>query len=155
MHKYLTIFLIAVLFLAYFGSLILKDMFSDDSIPEDFYFGVTADGNFTTTINLIDKIKDYTNLLLILNPEIAKNKTCITQVCDYAQEAGLSFLVHMSHPSYWIFDYDPFEWYYEAKQSYGDKFLGYYLYDEPGGNQLDLGNFTQFDSETFLSPLTF
>jgi hypothetical protein len=137
--------------MAYFGSLELKEMFTGNSIPDDLYFGVTADGNLTTTINLIDKIKDYTNLLIILNPELVKNKTSITQVCDYAQKAGLSFFVHMSHPSYWNFDYNPFEWYYEAKQSYGDKFLGYYLYDEPGGNQLDLGPFREFQSPLISS----
>jgi hypothetical protein len=35
--------------------------------------------------------------------------------------------------------YDPFVWMNEAKQKYGEKFLGVYRFDEPGGNQIDQG----------------
>ena len=119
-----------------------------DPYSEDLYVGITADGNVTTTIRLIDNVKDFTNLLIILNPEIVKNKTTITEVCDHAHESDLSFFVHMSHPSYWNFNYNPFEWYNEAKEKYGNHFLGYYLYDEPGGNQLDRGPFREFDNTT-------
>jgi hypothetical protein len=118
----------------------------NNSYPEDLFVGVTADGNYTTTIKLIDKVKDYTNLLIVLNPELVKNKSTITKVCDYAYESDLFFFVHMSHPSYWKFDYNPFIWYNDAKQQYGNKFLGYYLYDEPGGNQIDQGPFREFNS---------
>ncbi len=134
---------------SYFASLAINYItLTKDPYPEDLYVGITADGNVTTTIRLIDKVKDFTNLLVILNPEIVKNKTTITEVCDHAHESGLSFFVHMSHPSYWNFNYNPFEWYNEAKEKYGNNFLGYYLYDEPGGNQLDRGPFREFDNTT-------
>ena len=133
----------------YFVSLAINYItLTKDPYPEDLYVGITADGNVTTTIKLIDKVKDFTNLLIILNPEIVKNKTTITEVCDHAHESDLSFFVHMSHPSYWNFNYNPFEWYNEAKEKYGNHFLGYYLYDEPGGNQLDRGPFREFDNTT-------
>ena len=54
----------------------------------------------------------------------------------------------MSHPSYWNFNYDPFEWLSQAKDEYGKHFQGIYLYDEPGGNQIDLGPFREFDFTT-------
>jgi len=119
-----------------------------DPYPEDLYVGVTADGNVTATKRLIDKVKDFTNLLIILNPEIVKNKTSLQEICDYAQQAGMSFFIHMSHPSYWKFNYNPLDWLSEAKEEYGKQFLGIYLYDEPGGNQLDLGTFREFDHDT-------
>jgi len=119
-----------------------------DSYPEDLYVGVTADGNVTVTKRLIDKVKDFTNLIIILNPEVIKNKTSLNEVCNYAKQADLSFFIHMSHPSYWNFNYDPFKWLSQAKDEYGKHFQGIYLYDEPGGNQIDLGPFREFDFTT-------
>ena len=150
MRKYFAISLAALLLTAsYFAVLTLNENKNQVyPFPEDLYVGVTADGNFSTTIRLIDKVKDFTNILIILNPEIVKNKTTLRLVCDHAQESGMTFLVHMSHPSYWNFNYNPFEWYYEAKERYQENFLGFYLYDEPGGNQLDRGPFREFDNTT-------
>jgi hypothetical protein len=149
LYKYLTIIIIGLLIIVYFFSLPLKETRQPSNpFPDDLFVGITADGNLSTTIRLINKVKDYTNMLVILNPEIVKNKKSINQVCDYAHESGLSFFVHMSHPSYWNFNYNPFDWYYYAKEKYGEKFLGYYLYDEPGGNQLDQGPFREYDNET-------
>jgi len=121
------------------------------SLPPEVYVGVTADGNVTATKILIDKTKDFTNLLIINNPNVIRNETSLKEVCDYAERAGLSFFVYMVHPAFWQFSYNPFEWIEEAKKEYGDYFLGVYLYDEPGGNQLDRGSFRQFD-ETSMPP---
>jgi len=118
------------------------------SLPPDVYVGVTADGNVTATKILIDKTKDFTNLLIINNPDVIRNETSLKEVCDYAERAGLSFFVFMAHPAFWQFNYNPFEWIKEAKTGYGDYFLGVYLYDEPGGNQLDRGSFRQFDERS-------
>jgi hypothetical protein len=123
------------------------------SLPPDVYVGVTADANVAATKTLIDKIKEFTNLLIINNPNVIRNETSLKEVCDYAKRAGLSFFVYMVHPAFWQFSYNPFEWIKEAKKEYGDYFLGVYLYDEPGGNQLDRGSIRQFDERTM--PLSY
>jgi hypothetical protein len=107
--------------------------------------GVTADGNVTATKKLIDRVKGLTNLVIINNPDVIRNVTSLNEVCHYAKGAGQSFFVFMAHPSYWQYNYDPLEWISESEEIYGDNFLGINLYDEPGGNQLDLGDFRQFD----------
>ncbi len=117
--------------------------------PNDFYVGVTADGNVTATKTLIDEIKDFTNLVIINNPDVIRNETSLNEVCNYAREAGQSFFVFMAHPAFWQYDYNPLEWLPGAREDYGENFLGIYLYDEPGGNQLDLGDFRQFDDDTY------
>jgi hypothetical protein len=118
---------------------------TSESDPENFFLGVTADGNVTATKKLIDRVEGLTNLLIINNPDVVRNVTSLNEVCNYAKGAGQSFFVFMAHPSFWQYNYDPLEWISESKEIYGDNFLGINLYDEPGGNQLDLGGFRQFD----------
>jgi len=138
----LTVFLIPFAFFLYSA----RNM---NPYPKDFYMGVTASGNVTDTLKLIDKVKAFTNLIVIANLGITENKTSLDTVSDYAYNAGLNFFVYMIYPSpYAQFNYDPFKWAIEAKEKYGSKFLGYYLWDEPGGNQLDRGDFRQFDNTT-------
>jgi hypothetical protein len=118
------------------------------SLPEGFFLGVTAGGNVAETKTLIDKVKDYTNLITFTNLDVNENKTSLEEVSDYAYDAGLSFFVFMVYPSPFAknFTINPITWVTEAKSRYGDHFLGYYLWDEPGGNQLDSGSFRQFDN---------
>lgn len=123
----------------------LSSQKSEEIYPEGLYVGLTADGGLDATKLLIDKIKSFTNFIIINNPDLLRDEASLNEVCDYAKDAGLSFFVHLKHPSWWQFNYDPFEWIESAKVNYGKNFLGVYLFDEPGGNQLDLGEFRQFD----------
>jgi hypothetical protein len=127
---------------------------SPETDPADFYFGVTADGNVAATKTLIDKVEGVTNMLIFNNPDVIRNEASLNEVCHYAQEAGQSFFVFMAHPSYWQYNYDPLQWIKEAEEIYGQNFLGINLYDEPGGNQLDRGNFRQFDQVSNM-PLSY
>jgi hypothetical protein len=78
---------------------------------------------------------------------VSENETATNEICDYATEAGLDIVVFFG-------DLDPatlarqeealgktvvwrVPWLGMAKQRWGDKFLGVYYYDEPGGNWLD------------------
>jgi hypothetical protein len=122
------------------------------STPE-FFVGVefAYSNNVGDLKNLVDKVKDYTNLFVLGSVDMTFNKTALDESCDYIYEAGLYFLVLFTDtdiyrrgpnstdikPSTWI--YEPLIWIYEARQKYGDKFWGVYRYDEPGGHQLDQG----------------
>jgi hypothetical protein len=109
-----------------------------------FYVGVEVayeDANATDVKAMVDKVKGYTNLVVIGSPEISLNQTALNNTCDYISNAGLNFIVLFTKSTMYT-TYDPFAWMTDAKQKYGDKFLGVYRYDEPGGNQLDDGNET-------------
>jgi hypothetical protein len=154
-HKTLLLTLAILLILVVSLSMVhIEFLKTDEPNLSDIYIGVTADGNIEATKSLIDKIKGFTNLLIINNPDVIRNETLLNEVCDYAQNAGQSFFVYMAHPAYWQFNYNPFEWAAKAKEKYGKNFFGIHLYDEPGGNQLDLGDFRQFDNKKY-TPLNY
>jgi hypothetical protein len=106
-----------------------------------FFFGVTYGQNTVEEAKLlIDKVKDYTNLLIINSYPITINNTTpqvLNEICDYATTANLHFIVYFFsfHPRAGPWQQ---EWLDTAKQKWGEKFLGIYLRDEPGGRQIEL-----------------
>ena len=121
---------------------------NQETYTQGLYIGVTADGNTTATKTLIDKVESFTNFLIINNPEVIRDQKSLEEVCDYAKKSRLNFFVHMKHPSFWQYNYNPLVWIENAQKEYSENFLGVYLFDEPGGNQLDQGNFRQFEETT-------
>jgi hypothetical protein len=118
----------------------------DNELSESVYLGVSFCGNTTAEAKmLIDKIKDYTNLLVLQSGPISRNMTATTEICDYATSQGLSIIVYFGwfNPDY---PWQPL-WVQNAPQRYGDKFLGIYYFDEPGGIQLD------YDWESYFKNL--
>ena len=131
---------------------------SSKSNLNGFYFGVTFGG---TTVkqaeDLIDKVKSYTNLFVVDSWTIsgAQNSSELDQICDYAANANLNFIVYFNFIYYnYTFQFSNYnsstwqdygytawhvDWLNSAEEKYGDKFLGVYLYDEPGGKQIDMG----------------
>ncbi len=95
---------------------------------------------------LVDKVKDYKNLFVIGSLEITFNQTALNEACDYVVDAGLHLIVFFTDSE--LYDYRIFDWMVDAKRKYGDKFLGVYRYDEPGGNQLDQGREMLIESGT-------
>jgi len=121
---------------------------------EQVYVGVAFGGTtFEQAKILIDRVKGYTNLFVLasgLNP-ISSNQTAVEEVCNYATAAGLNIIVNLGTRT----DEDwawKLEFYKTASERYGEKYLGAYYDDEPGGIPLDWDwedYFTRNDSVLF------
>jgi hypothetical protein len=104
---------------------------------DGFHFGVTYGFNSTAEAKLlIDKVKDYTDLFVIDSWDMTTNETMLNEVCDYAADAGLKFIVYFDLISITTYPWHR-DWLTTAKTRWGDKFLGIYLHDELGGKQLE------------------
>ena len=147
-----------LLFFSVFSSLIyFQNAVKNSPSNEEFFFGVTFGGNTTSEAKLlIDKVKDYTNLFVVDSWDIAVNETALNEICEYAVNDSLNIMVYFNFIFYnytnqfgnfynsttWdLFGVSPWHmtWLNTARERWGNKFLGIYLYDEPGGKQIDTG----------------
>ncbi len=96
---------------------------------------------------LVDRVKGFTNLFVFGNPQITFDEDILNTACDYVRDAGLYFIVLLTGRNSYPTPTQPFHWIAQATQRYGDKLLGVYRFDEPGGNQLDLGEAALFSAQ--------
>ena len=110
-----------------------------ETVEEQFFFGVTYGSNTTWEAKLlIDKVKGYTNLFIIDSWDISTNETALNDICQYAVNAGLSIMVYFDYVFYEVEQWSWLRnWMETTRQRWGANFLGIYLFDEPGGNQID------------------
>jgi hypothetical protein len=98
------------------------------------YVGVTFSGNTTVEAKLlIDKVKSYTNLLVVDSGPISKNETSLNEICDYATSQDLHIMAYFGKLEF------PWQktWINSAKEQWGSNFVGIYFFDEPAGSLLD------------------
>jgi hypothetical protein len=114
----------------------------------DVYVGVAFGGNTTAQAKLlIDRAESYTNLFILdcgRNPISADQKK-VEEVCDYAVSHGLYVIINIGIKD--ASDSSAWSWFWlqptldgikrQWLERWGDKFLGIYYNDEPGGVQLD------------------
>ena len=160
MKKMWRIILVTFLVVAIVTSIFASEEAAKAASSDKVYVGVTFGG---TTVDeakqLIDKVYTYTNLFIVDSWTISGNfndTTPLTEICDYAIQHNLAIIVYFSfiyynytrtvgnlyNSSVWdLYGVSPWhvDWLNQAKVKYGDMFLGAYLYDEPGGKQIDTG----------------
>ena len=98
------------------------------------YVGVTFSGNTTAEAKLlIDKVKTYTNLLIVDSGPVSKNETSLNEICDYATSQNLHIIAYFGKL---VFPWQT-TWINEAKERWSGYFVGIYFFDEPAGSLLD------------------
>ena len=128
-----------VAFIAVFASAMLllsigSVLLNPSSDTETFYVGVTFCGESAEEAKLlIDRVKDYTNLFVLQSGPLQIAPDNITEIVDYAVSSGMYFMVFFGDNSQEELD----AWLKTGKDQWGDRFLGVYYADEPGGKMLD------------------
>jgi hypothetical protein len=139
--------LVTVLLIIVFGTTIFltSTLLSQQVASREFYVGVeyaysiTAGHEASEVKTLVDKVNNYTNLFVIGSVTLTFNRTALDEACDYIVNSKLNLIVLFT--SSYMYNFSIFDWMQDAKVKYGNKFLGIYRFDEPGGNQLDNGTF--------------
>jgi hypothetical protein len=108
------------------------------------YVGVDiAYGAVSEAKSEIDRVSTYTNLVVLGSTQITWFPDRVQETFQYAYDKGLSIISLLPSitggPS--SMNMSQTEWYPWAKSTWGDRLLGFYYLDEPGGRTLD-GNFS-------------
>ena len=104
--------------------------------PSDLFVGIdVAYDDLDAIKRLVDETSSYTNTFVIGSTGITYNETKLDEACQYLYDKGLYFMIYF-HFNEEILDVQR-EWVAHAKTSWGERFLGLYAFDEPGGNQID------------------
>ena len=147
--KKLVIFLIVILISTFIINSKSSNIPQSAETATSLYFGVSvAFESLDETLRIVDEVSSYTNLFVIgcYGPVIPSNEsrpmyneTRLDYISEYVYEKALSFIVYSDDPGF-----PSAEWLDNARANFGDKFLGIYYYDEPGGKQLDQANYPAF-----------
>ena len=134
--------LTVILLSSLFCSVIIYVHYSskNEAAEDDFFFGVSFGGNTTSQAKqLIDKVKGYSNLIIVNSWEASINETALNEICEYAVDADLKFMVFFDYLSHIAYPWH-LTWLDTVNERWDEEFLGVYLYDEPGGRQIESGN---------------
>ena len=101
-----------------------------ETVAPDVYVGVDVGyENLTATKLIADEISPYSNFFIIGCSDVTYNITQLNDLCQYLYDRGFYFMAYrMTAPNNQTL---------EALRKWGDRFLGFYAYDELGGRQLD------------------
>ena len=133
----LAVLLVLVLLFTFIG----VDLQAQKAASEPAVFvGVdVAFGNETAVYTVADAVYGYVNLIIIGSLNITQDTAALTRVCNFLYQKGFYFIVFAAFAKK---DYFPprgpdHTFFNMASAQWGNKFLGMYLFDEVGGNQLD------------------
>ncbi len=132
-------------------SLLIAQVFLNGSSPiqthaknsADVFVGIDiAYGDVSEAKALIDQVSSITNFIIIGTSSISFSPSKLNDTFQYAYDKGMYF---MSLTPPLVGNVNRTAWLEYAKKTWGDHLLGFYLYDEPAGRQLDLSKKSWFN----------
>jgi hypothetical protein len=130
--NHLIVLLVSLLITAFFLSYGFLSTPPSRGKSPDVLVGVdVAYGDVEEIKKVADQVSSYTNLIVIGCSGITNNATKLNETCQYVYDKGLSFIIYLDRAP-------RTQWLEDAKTRWGNRFLGFYAFDEVGGWQLDL-----------------
>ena len=121
-----------------FGIIFCLFINNKEDLPELFIGVAVAHYNLEEIIALANETSPYTNLFVVGSTGITYDLTKLDPVCTYLYDRDFYFLIYM-HPTDEISTLEvQRKWIENAKKLWGEKFVGLYAFDEPGGRQIDM-----------------
>gem|GEM_PF-451158 len=142
-NKLLPALMLALLILQIAASFALISDGHTEIMP-DVYVGIDISyGDVAEAKAVIDQVSSFTNLIVIGTSKITWYPNKLNETFNYAYNKGLSFISLPPALADRIFNASAqfvtrSEWYAYARSTWGDRLLGFYYLDEPGGRQQDL-----------------
>lgn len=127
---------VVLLVVALFLALIIVGVFLKQKVAEVFVGVEVGYDNVDDIVRFVDEVGEYVNLVVISSLDVTTNATKLTAVCDYLYNKGLYFIPFMFITQY----LEKPDFFQVAKERWGERFLGVYVSDEPGGRQVDRFN---------------
>ena len=137
-NKIVTIVLVVLLSFQFFQlNVFVKTANAQTS--SDFYFGVDiAYGSTAEAKAEIDIVSSYTNIVVIGSTQVTWFQNRVNETYQYAYDKGLSIIsLRPSLPQDSSRELNESEWFQAAQNQWGNRLLGFYIMDEPGGRQID------------------
>ena len=133
-QRYLVVFIGSLLVAAIFTRVLIHEE-PVKGEPLELFVGIdVAYGNITEIKLLVNKISNYTNIIVIGCTDIIYDWNKLADVCQYVYDKGLTFIIYSDMPPE---HEEVLGAHVDQINEWGDRFLGVYAFDEVGGRQLD------------------
>jgi len=114
-------------------------VFNQKNESKSFYVGVTYCGSSVQEAKeLVDRVKNYTNLFVLQSGSLLDNTVAMEEIGAYVVAQNLSYAISGSTSDLLRLNQQQLSiWLIEAKERWGEQFIGTYYNDQPGGKMLD------------------
>ncbi|MCW4035128.1 MAG: hypothetical protein NWF03_07165 [Candidatus Bathyarchaeota archaeon] len=135
-QQYFVVIPVSLLLFSLFVPATLFEATKTTEKPLELFVGVSiAYAHIEAIESFVDQVSNYTNLIVLGSTGITYNPGLLNEACQYIYDRDFSFLIYTE-----VGWYIQTPWLEYAKQTWGDKFLGVYAFDEVGGKQLDMAH---------------
>jgi hypothetical protein len=95
-------------------------------------------GDEEDVYRVANALEGQSNLIIIGSTDVTTDTAKLTRVCDFLNQKGFYFIIYVGYRPMLFPPAGPDSSFVQtASNRWGDKFLGMYIFDEPGGKQLD------------------